>query len=219
MGRGVEENIPEGQRTKTIPFTWIHGIFSNVLLPFRAMTEGLQHAMPVWPSREHKQTCPAPVAGIFCGQPLHPGRLMTQQRPCNAPPVSLSLLPTLNVIYFSSPARGIPTDRPQASNWIPRSLPEVTFAMVTYLPLIVIDQIWLQAEFWPSGLHDMTIMLSIKNHTVQILKTILTAHMIGSAGPVWLPPATFSYYLPPPQKILKIKGLWSETNTMISFRR
>ena len=155
------ENVPEGQRAKKIPFTWTHVIFSNVLLPFRssgwrAATEGLHRAMPVWPSKECKQTCPASVAGIFHGQSPHLGRLMTQQCPCNAPPVSQCLFPALNVIYFSSPARGSPTEWTTGIKLNPRSLPKVTLVMINYLPLIVVDQIWLQAEFWLYHLACMT---------------------------------------------------------------
>lgn len=153
-----EENIPEGQRDKKIPCTWRHEIFSTLLLPFRSRStvkEGVHHAMPVWPSSECKQMCSASVVGIFLGQSLHTDRLKTQQCPRNALLVSPCLLLTLNVMSFSSPVRGDPPDWPQAWNWIPRSLPKVTLVAINYLPLIVVEQIWLQAEFWPSGLHDM----------------------------------------------------------------
>lgn len=85
--------------------------------------------------------------------------------------------------------------------------------MINYLLLIVVDQIWLQAEFWLSpAVQDITIMssLAVKNHPVQILKTILSAHTIHSAGAVWLPPEISSSSLPHPPKFLKVKDLSSD---------
>lgn len=108
----------------------------------------------VWLSSE----CKAIVCTGNLSWPIfHPGSLTIQSVSMQCPSAVSS--PHLECHLFLQP---LAKKSHRLATYIklnPRSLLDIISVVINYLHPVVVDQIWLQAEFWPSGLHDMIITL------------------------------------------------------------
>lgn len=89
---------------------------------------------------------------------FHPSSLTAQLVPMQCPSSVLVSSPCLECHLFLQLPEEESHRLATGIKLSPRSLPSL---VINYLPLVVVDQIWLQAGFGPSGLHDMLIMLSL----------------------------------------------------------